>query len=227
MEHSKRIEHISGVAAPLMRDHIDTDVIIPSREITSPSREGFGPKLFAPWRYRHPDGAEDPEFILNREPWRQARILIAGRNFGCGSSREMAVWALLQFGIGCVIAPSFGAIFRNNCIRNSLLPIELPIEQVQELARQAQDGELRLHVDLQAQRIVRESQHLDVPEQSPIPFEFDPDDREMLLTGRDAIDRAWDHRAAIEAFERQDRLNRPWAWPESHRAADASGAPSG
>lgn len=235
MEHSNRIEHISGVAAPLMRDHIDTDVIIPSREITSPSREGFGPKLFAPWRYRHPDGAEDPDFILNREPWRQARILITGRNFGCGSSREMAVWALLQFGIGCVIAPSFGAIFRNNCIRNSLLPIELPIEQVEELARQAQAGELRLHVDLQAQRIVRESQHLEATEQSPIPFdeqspipfEFDPDDREMLLTGRDAIDRAWDHRAAIEAFERQDRLNRPWAWPESPASSVTPGAASG
>jgi 3-isopropylmalate dehydratase small subunit len=202
-----------------MRDHIDTDVIIPSREITSPSREGFGPKLFAPWRYVQPGGAENPDFILNRAPWRHARILIAGRNFGCGSSREMAVWALKQFGIDCVIAPSFGAIFRNNCIRNALLPVELPLERVQELAREAEAGPLHLRVDLQNQQITRMEGEPGRAATAPIPFEFDADDRDMLLTGRDAIDRAWDHRAAIESFEEEDRARRPWAWPDSQDAS--------
>jgi 3-isopropylmalate/(R)-2-methylmalate dehydratase small subunit len=212
------LEEVTGIAAPLMRENIDTDVIIPSREITSPTREGYGPKLFAPWRYLAPGGLENPEFILNMEPWRQARILVAGRNFGCGSSREMAVWALAQFGIRCIIAPSFGTIFRNNCISNGLLPVSLPHIHVQALASRAQWGPLTLTVSLVNQRITERS-----PEAAPssvVPhavalafdFDFDADDRDMLLTGKDAIDRAWQHRAAIEAFELKDRVMRPWAW---------------
>lgn len=204
---------VTGIAAPLMRDHIDTDVIIPSREITSPSREGYGPKLFAPWRYLTPGGPENPAFILNRGPWRQARILLAGSNFGCGSSREMAVWALSQFGIRCVIAPSFGTIFRTNCIRNGLLPVCLPAEQVHALAARAQEGPLALCVNLVEQRIHAPSTSEAHAALSPLAFEFDADDKDMLLTGKDAIDRAWEHRAAIEAFEQRDRLARPWAWP--------------
>ncbi len=103
---------IEGIAAPLLRENIDTDVIIPSRDITSPSRDGLGPRAFAPWRYLAGSHEEDPEFVLNRAPWRHAPILISGANFGCGSSREMAVWALAQYGIRCIVAPSFGAIFR-------------------------------------------------------------------------------------------------------------------
>lgn len=227
MTHTHRVDQVCGLAAPLMHDHIDTDVIIPSREITSPSREGFGPKLFAPWRYRASDGQEDPSFILNRQPWRQARVLIAGRNFGCGSSREMAVWALQQFGIGCVIAPSFGAIFRQNSVRNGLLTIELPMDQVQQLADEALTGSLTLRVDLAALRIHRASPPSQTTHGSGIPFNFDPDDRDMLLTGRDAIDRAWDHREAIEAFESQDRLNRPWAWPAQGVPAPVDGRTRG
>ena len=117
---------IEGIVAPLLRPNIDTDLIIPSREITSPGREGYGEKLFAPWRYLGPERRENPDFVLNREPFRRAPILVAGENFGCGSSREMAVWALRQFGIRAVIAPSFGAIFRANCLRNGVLPVELP-----------------------------------------------------------------------------------------------------
>lgn len=216
MSGSPTFETLTGIAAALLRDHIDTDIIIPSREITSPSREGFGPKLFAPWRYRE-DGAEEPGFVLNRPPWRDARILIAGRNFGCGSSREMAVWALLQFGVGCVIAPSFGAIFRQNCLRNGLLPLELPLPQVQGLAEQAAQEAMVLNIDLRAQRICRvrsaDSCGGEANPEDLIPFAFDSDDRDMLLSGRDAIERAWEHRLAIESFEEQDRRQRPWAWP--------------
>jgi 3-isopropylmalate/(R)-2-methylmalate dehydratase small subunit len=206
MSRLQAIASVTGLAAPLMRDNIDTDIIIPSREITSPAREGYGPKLFAPWRYREPGGPEEPNFILNQEPWRQAKILLTGQNFGCGSSREMAVWALEQFGLACVIAPSFGAIFRNNCIRNGLLPVTLPLETVHQLAEQAAQAPLWLTVDLRSQQIA-------IPGWSPLTFGFDAEERELLLTGQDAIDRAWQHRAAIEAFEQRDRLARPWAWP--------------
>lgn len=205
MEPLRRVE---GLAAPLMRDHIDTDVIIPSREITSPAREGFGAKLFAPWRYLAPGGPENPAFVLNREPWRHARILIAGRNFGCGSSREMAVWALVQFGIRCVIAPSFGAIFRANALRNALLPVELPAPTVEALAAAAEAAPLMLTVDLEANEV----RGRDAQGGIRHPFAIDADEREMLLTGLDAIDRTWQHRPAIEAFEAADRVRRPWVW---------------
>ena len=215
MSRLQPVVSVSGLAAPLMRDNIDTDIIIPSREITSPSREGYGPKLFAPWRYREPGGPEEPTFILNREPWRQAKVLLAGQNFGCGSSREMAVWALAQFGLACVIAPSFGAIFRNNCIRNGLLPVVLPLPTVSHLADQAAQAPLWLTVDLQEQ-CIRTS------EAPPLPFAFDADERELLLTGQDAVDRAWQHRSAIEAFEARDRVARPWAWPASAPSGSAA-----
>ena len=197
------VERIEGMAAPLMRDNIDTDAIIASRDITSPSREGLGAKLFAGWRF-DATGNERPDFILNREPWRHAAILIAGANFGCGSSREMAVWALAGFGIRCVIAPSFGAIFRDNCIRNSLLPITLPTPTVNALAAAAETNG-RLVVDLQSCTLTLTSgqEHH---------FEFDAHEREMLLAGLDSIDLTWQRRADIEAFETRDRQRRPWAW---------------
>ena len=201
----KAITHIEGVAAALYLENIDTDTIIPSRDITSPEREGYGPKLFAAWRYSAPGGSENPEFVLNRGPWRHARILISGANFGCGSSREMAVWALWQFGIRCVIAPSFGAIFRNNCVRNFLLPVELPSHTVQVLAAAASATPLVLHVDLPAGVVV-------TPDGSNHPFTLEPDERQMLLAGLDAITLTWRHRAAIEAFEAADRKRRPWVW---------------
>jgi 3-isopropylmalate/(R)-2-methylmalate dehydratase small subunit len=196
---------IEGLAAPLHRENIDTDIIIPSREITSPAREGFGAKLFAPWRFTAPGGPEDSSFILNREPWRHATILIAGANFGCGSSREMAVWALAQFGFRCVIAPSFGAIFKTNCIRNGLLPVELPLDVVTELAAAAEAAPLTLSVDLPA-GVVR------WPDGRAHAFALESQDREMLLTGMDAITRTLLQKNAIDAFEAQDRVRRPWAW---------------
>ena len=203
----KAVLRVEGTAAALLRPNIDTDVIIPSREITSPAREGFGAKLFAPWRYLSPGGPENPEFVLNRAPCRHAVILIAGANFGCGSSREMAVWALAQFGFRCVIVPSFGAIFRDNCIRNGLLPVELPAALVQTLgafAERAPDG---WAVDLVSQQVR--------PPGTPAHrFEFDPHEREMLLAGLDAIDLTWQRRDQIEAFWARDRVARPWAWLE-------------
>lgn len=199
------VKRIEGIAAALPRENIDTDAIIPSRDITSPSREGFGDKLFSPWRYLGPEGAENPDFVLNREPWRQARILIAGRNFGCGSSREMAVWALLQFGLRCVIAPSFGSIFRNNAVRNALLTVELPADVVAGLCERAGAEPLSMVVDLQICEVR-------LPDGAVHRFGFNAADREMLLSGMDAIERTWQHRDAIERFEAQDRQRRPWVW---------------
>lgn len=194
-----------GLAAALWRENVDTDVIIPSREITGPGRDGYGPKAFAPWRYVAPGGPENPDFVLNRPPWRDATMLIAGANFGCGSSREMAVWALAQFGFRVLIAPSFGAIFRNNCVRNGVLAIELPLNVVQGLAVAAQAAPLRLTVDLVQCRIEAEGG-------TAIAFTIDEADREMLLTGLDAIDRTLQQRDAIAAFEARDRHLRPWVW---------------
>ncbi|NVO15037.1 MAG: 3-isopropylmalate dehydratase small subunit [Rhodoplanes sp.] len=196
---------VEGIAAPLLRPNIDTDIIIPSREITSPERTGFADKLFAPWRYLDGARRENPDFVLNRDPFRRAKILIAGENFGCGSSREMAVWALHQFGIRCVIAPSFGAIFRNNCLRNALLPVELPEADVLALASAAEAAPLHLVVDLQACEIRGFDER-------PLPFAIDADEREGLLSGLDAIDLTLRHRGAIEAFQARDRQDRPWIW---------------
>ena len=196
---------VEGLAAALWRENIDTDIIIPSREITSPSREGFGAKAFAPWRYLAPGGPENPEFVLNREPWRRARVLVAGANFGCGSSREMAVWALVQFGFQAVVAPSFGAIFRSNCVRNGLVPVVLPQAAAEALARQAEAAPLELRIDVAAGE-------LHAPGGIVHRFELPPDEREMLLTGLDAIARTLQLEDQIAAFEARDRLERPWAW---------------
>ncbi len=201
------LSHVQGIAAALLRDNIDTDVIVPSREITSPSREGYGVKLFAPWRYLSPGGPENPDFVLNRGPWRQARILIAGRNFGCGSSREMAVWAIAQFGIRCIVAPSFGAIFRDNCIRNAVVPVELPWDEVAALAALAEAGPCELQVDVAAGE-------LRTPAAALHRFRLSDDDRERLVTGHDAIERTLRAQGeAIDRFEAADRRLRPWAWP--------------
>lgn len=196
---------IEGVAAPLLRPNIDTDIIIPSREITSPERTGYADKLFAPWRYRGPDRSENPDFVLNRGPFRQAQILIAGENFGCGSSREMAVWALRQFGIRCIVAPSFGAIFRNNCVRNAVLPVELPAALVHRLGAAAEARPQGWVVDLVACEVVE-------PDGCHHGFTVDAREREILLSGQDAIDLTWQRRAQIEVFEREDRRHRPWIW---------------
>ena len=143
-----------GVAAPLVRANIDTDAIIPSREMKRVSKEGLGEGLFANWRYSDPaKRIEDPDFILNREGYREATILIAGDNFGCGSSREHAVWALVDYGFRAIIAPSFGSIFYGNCVRNGILPIRIESEVVEQLATDTATRPESLVVDLPRQTV--------------------------------------------------------------------------
>jgi len=201
----EKLVRVEGIAAPLYRPNIDTDLIVPSREITSPGREGYADKLFAPWRYLGPDRRENPDFVLNRAPFRAAPILIAGENFGCGSSREMAVWALRQFGIRAIVAPSFGEIFRANCLRNGILPAALPAATVAGLAERAQSGSLVLAVDLE-RREVREAG-------GPAhPFAVGEREREMMLEGLDDIALTLRRKGDIEAFQARDREARPWIW---------------
>ena len=196
---------LKALAAPLLRPNVDTDVIIPSREITSPSREGFGAKLFASWRYLEPDRRPNPDFVLNRAPFDRAQILIAGENFGCGSSREMAVWAIRQFGFRCVVAPSFGAIFQANCYRNGVLPVVLPKADVEALGREAESSGLELDVDL-------ESCTVSAPGGRTFRFEVGGPEREMLLAGLDAIGLTLKRRDEIRAFQTRDQTARPWIW---------------
>jgi 3-isopropylmalate/(R)-2-methylmalate dehydratase small subunit len=196
---------VKALAAPLMRANVNTDVIIPSLEITSPSREGFGEKLFAAWRYIEPGRKPDPGFVLNRAPFDRAQILIAGENFGCGSSREMAVWAIRQFGFRCLIAPSFGAIFQSNCYRNGVLPVVLPKADVEALGRDAEPGTLELEVDL-------ETCTVSAPGGRVFSFAVGKSERAMLLAGLDAIGLTLERRNEILAYQSRDRALRPWIW---------------
>ena len=196
---------LKALAAPLLLPNVNTDVMIPSREVTSPSREGYGEKLFASWRYLEPDRRPNPDFVLNRAPFDRAQILIAGENFGCGSSREMAVWAIRQFGFRCVIAPSFGAIFQANCHRNGVLPVVLPKADVEALGREAEAGGLELDVDL-------ESCTVSAPGGRTFRFEVGRPEREMLLAGLDAVGLTLKRRDEIRAFQARDQAARPWIW---------------
>lgn len=192
---------LSSRAAPLLRDNVDTDAIIPSREMKSTGRTGLADGLFAPWRYL--DAAArtpDPEFALNRPEASGAQILLGGANFGCGSSREHAVWALAEYGMRCVIAPSFAPIFRANCIRNGLLPVTLPEANIAAMAWQS------VTVDLPAQEVrCGDAVHR---------FEIEPEPREMLLEGLDAIDLTLKSLTAIEDWTSMDRKARPWVYLE-------------
>lgn len=200
---------LTGIAAPLPLVNVDTDQIIPAKWLKTIERTGLGRGLFESLRYRE-DGSENPDFVLNREPWRRAVILITGENFGCGSSREHAPWALLDFGIRCVIAPSFADIFYNNCFKNGILPIVLPEETVDLLMREAASApEPVFTVDLEEQLIHRPSGN------APIGFEVDPFKRHCLLEGLDDIGLTLKRLASIEAFERRQRLAQPWLWPSA------------
>jgi len=202
---------VDGIAAPFPRDNVDTDAIIPSRETQSVVRTGYGEKLFANWRYQPGTRIEQPDFILNREPYRQADLLISGRNFGCGSSREAAVWSLEQFGIRCVIARSFGSIFRTNCIRNGVLPIVLGDVDSARLMAQAERADARFTVDLARAAIVD-------ADGTEVPFVIDPLEQEMLLAGLDEVEVTLRRRDAIEDFQRRDRDERPWIWERPDRS---------
>ena len=194
---------LTGVAAPLPMANVDTDKIIPARFLKSISRSGFGKNLFANLRYRE-DGSENPDFVLNQQPYRNAEVLIAFENFGCGSSREHAPWALLDFGIRCVIAPDFADIFNNNCFKNGILPVRLPREVCEKLMDDARLGaNARLTVDLERQVVVR-------PNGEEIPFAVDPFRRHLLLNGLDDIGQTLQHAAAIDAFEARRGTAQPW-----------------
>ena len=194
---------LTGVAAPLPLINIDTDMIIPKQFLKTIKRTGLGRNLFDEMRYGK-DGAEIPGFVLNQPAYRQAKILVAGANFGCGSSREHAPWALLDFGIRCVIASSFADIFFNNSFKNGILPIVLPQQQVDLLMDDARKGaNAVLTVDLESQTITR-------PDGQKISFEVDPFRKHCLLNGLDDIGLTLQKQDKIDAFEAQRRLSQPW-----------------
>ncbi len=189
-----RFERLEAIAAPLRMANVDTDKIIPARFLKTIKRSGLGQHAFAGLRYNE-DGSENPEFVLNREPYRHARILVAGENFGCGSSREHAPWALLDFGIKCVIAPSFADIFFNNCFKNGILPIVLPSAQCAALMEDAESGaNARIIVDLAAQTVSR-------PDGEAFGFEIDPFRKRCLLEGLDDIGLTLEKAPSIDAYE--------------------------
>jgi 3-isopropylmalate/(R)-2-methylmalate dehydratase small subunit len=189
-----------GIAAPLMRINIDTDQIIPARFLVRTSKEGIGEGLFADWR-------KSADFILNREPFDRAVVILADRNFGCGSSREAAPQALRDRGFRAVIAPSFGGIFYNNCFRNGIVPVEMPIENVRQIAgeMEASGGRSEVTVDLEALR---------VSTAGGLSFDFIVPSmlREMMLAGKDEIEMTLEKGERIHAFRLTDKARRPWAY---------------
>lgn len=203
---------IASVAAPLWRDGVEADQIIPAASCVRPAGATYGDALFAPWRYR-PDGSEEPTFVLNREPYRRSRILVTGANFGYGSSREHAVWALRDFGIRAVVAVSFASIFRANCLRNGVVPVAVAADEAAAIARDAEEAPTELVVDLERQTVEAPS--------GSYRFELAPLDRELLLAGGDAVALVAKHAAEVEAFRVADRLRRPWVYETVERSGAA------
>jgi 3-isopropylmalate/(R)-2-methylmalate dehydratase small subunit len=195
---------VEGVAAPLLLANIDTDVIIRIERVARLPRGELAPFALETLRFRE-NGDEDPGFILNQEPFRHAVILVAGENFGCGSSRENAVWALADLGIRVVIAPSFGDIFFSNCFQNGVLPIRLPAGQVARIAASLSAASPQLRVELEAQRVV-------LNDGQSLAFEVEPYRKAMLLHGQDEIGLTLARLAQIEAAEAGDRRKRPWLY---------------
>jgi len=196
---------LSGVAAPLPMINVDTDAIIPKQFLKTLTRVGLGKHLFTEMRYAE-DGSENPDFVLNKEPYRKASILVAGENFGCGSSREHAPWSLLDFGIRCVIAPSYADIFFNNCFKNGILPIVLPQSQVDELMEDAEKGANAIvTVDLEKQEITR-------PDGEVIHFDVDPFRKHCLLNGLDDVGLTLEKAASVGAYEDRQKSEQPWLY---------------
>ncbi len=208
----QKFETFSGIVAPIDRANVDTDAIIPKQYLKSIKRSGFGVNLFDDWRYLDPgEPGEDnskrrlnPDFVLNRAPYDRAQILLARENFACGSSREHAVWALLDFGIRVVIAPSFADIFYNNSFKNGLLPIALQVEQVDRLFNElGSDPDYRLSVDLEKQVVTN-------PEGVELAFEIDGFRKYCLQNGFDDIGLTMQHADEIRAFEERYYARLPW-----------------
>jgi len=194
---------LTGVAAPLPMANVDTDKIIPARFLKTIKRTGLGVHLFDTLRF-DADGKERPEFVLNQGPYRKAEILIAHENFGCGSSREHAPWALLDFGIRCVIAPDFADIFHNNTYKNGILPIRLPRAVCDQLMEDARQGDnARLTIDLEEQVVVR-------PNGEKIKFEIDAFRKHLLLNGLDDIGQTLQHAPKIDSYEARQTQEKSW-----------------
>lgn len=199
---------LTAIAAPLLRINVDTDAIIPSREMKRVSKDGLSEGLFAGWRYQSPGSREEnPDFILNREPFRRARILLSGINFGCGSSREHAVWALHEWGIRAIIAPSFGAIFQGNCVRNGIVPVVLDNPLVESLAQQVEADPENNQVTVDLIQCL-----ISAPDGRQHGFSVPKADREMLLEGLDSIAVTLKRNVDILAFRERDRARRPWIY---------------
>ena len=201
----QKFDQLTGVAAPLPMMNVDTDMIIPKQFLKTIERTGLGKNLFDEMRYTT-DGKEIPDFVLNKPQYRNSKILVTGANFGCGSSREHAPWALLDFGIRCVIAPSFADIFYNNCFKNGILPIKLPQEDVDKLMDDANRGaNAIISIDL-------ESQEIRGPDGGCIKFEIDAFRKQCLLNGLDDIGLTMQKAANIDSYEAKAKVGQPWLW---------------
>ena len=201
----EKFTKLRGVAAPLPMINVDTDMIIPKQYLKTIRRTGLGAHLFDEMRFT-PEGAEIEDFVLNQPAYRDAKILVAGENFGCGSSREHAPWALLDFGIRCVIASSFADIFYNNCFKNGILPIVLPQEQIDLLMDDAQRGSNAiLTVDLEKQEITG-------PDGGTLAFDIDPFRKHCLINGLDDIGLTLEKTAGIDGFEARQKAAQPWLY---------------
>ena len=199
----EKFEKLSGVAAPFDMINIDTDKILPKQFLKTIKRTGLGVNLFTEMRYLE-NGFENPEFILNKSAYRNSQIIVAGDNFGCGSSREHAPWALLDFGIKCIISTSFADIFFNNCFKNGILPIVVSKEELDQLMNDAENGSNSiLDVDLESQQIGR-------PNGEKISFEVDEFRKHSLLNGLDEIGLTMEKQSKIDTFEKQHQYNQPW-----------------
>jgi 3-isopropylmalate/(R)-2-methylmalate dehydratase small subunit len=199
----EKFKTLTGIAAPMPLINVDTDMIIPKQFLKTIKRSGLGKNLFDEMRYDD-DGNERPDFVLNQPQYREAEILVAGENFGCGSSREHAPWAIKDFGIRCVIAPSFADIFFNNCFKNGILPIALPQDKVDILMKDAEKGSnARMIVDL-------ENQTVTTSDGETIAFEVDQFKKHCLLEGLDDIGLTLEKASAIDAFEAGAATSRPW-----------------
>jgi 3-isopropylmalate/(R)-2-methylmalate dehydratase small subunit len=202
--HVQKFTVLTGIAAALPMRNVDTDMIIPKQFLKTIKRTGLGKSLFFEMRYDN-DGNELPDFVLNKPAYRKAEILVTGENFGCGSSREHAPWALLDFGIRCVIAPDFADIFYNNCFKNGILPIKLPQDQVDKLLDDASRGaNATVTIDLERQEIRG-------PDGGMIPFEVDAFRKHCLLNGLDDIGLTMQKDAAIAAYEKNAAATRAWS----------------
>ncbi len=194
---------LEGVAAPMKMINVDTDMMIPKQYLKTIKRTGLGKGLFSEQRYRD-DGSENPDFVLNKPAYRKTKILVAGDNFGCGSSREHAPWALLDFGIKCVISTSFGDIFYNNCFKNGVLPIKVSPEDLEKLFDDAERGaNATLTIDL-------EKQEIRGPDGGVVKFDIDPHRKHCLLEGLDDIGLTLVKKAKIDSYESKASAERPW-----------------